>query len=105
MMSDIAIKYKIAKNLNILKHTTEFLLSSSEDETGSIKKDNEEFNNVKKEPVRKRKNILKKLRKTYKRPRVENFEEEQEDQEKLPKDLKEAEKEPENNYSYNVEKV
>ncbi|KAF0384567.1 hypothetical protein F8M41_011589 [Gigaspora margarita] len=94
-MSDTAIKYKIAKNLNILKHNTGFLLSSSKDETGSIEKDNEKSNNVKKEPVRKPKNILKKLK---------NSKEEWEDQEELLEDPKEAEKKPEANYFYNVEK-
>ncbi|KAF0478846.1 hypothetical protein F8M41_023940 [Gigaspora margarita] len=104
-MSNTAIKYKIAKNLNILKHNTGFSLSSSKDKTGSIEKDNEESINVEKEPVRKHKNISKKLSKIYKRPRVENSKEEQEDQEKLPNDLKEDEKESEDNYSYNVKKV
>ncbi|KAF0437235.1 hypothetical protein F8M41_004466 [Gigaspora margarita] len=44
-MSDTAIKHKIAKNLDILKHNTEFSLSSSEVET---EKSNEESDNVKK---------------------------------------------------------
>ncbi|KAF0390473.1 hypothetical protein F8M41_010825 [Gigaspora margarita] len=82
MISDTVIKYKIAKNLNILKHNIEYLLSSSKDKTGSIEKEksNEESNNVKK---------------TYKRPRVENFKKEQENYEELLEDLKKAEKESE----------
>ncbi|CAG8853051.1 41813_t:CDS:2, partial [Gigaspora margarita] len=51
------------------------------------------------EPVRKRKNISKKISKAYKRPRVETSEVECEDQEKLPENPKEAEKEPEDNNS------
>uniref|UniRef100_A0A8H3ZZ63 Uncharacterized protein n=1 Tax=Gigaspora margarita TaxID=4874 RepID=A0A8H3ZZ63_GIGMA len=47
MMSDTAIKHKIAKNLDILKHNTGFLLSSFEDETEN-EKSNEESDNVKK---------------------------------------------------------
>ncbi|KAF0332826.1 hypothetical protein F8M41_020104 [Gigaspora margarita] len=46
-MSDTAIKHKIAKNLNILKHNTGFSLSSSEDETEK-EKSNKEFDNVEK---------------------------------------------------------
>ncbi|KAF0496168.1 hypothetical protein F8M41_021067 [Gigaspora margarita] len=84
-MSNTAIKYKIAKIY-------------SEDETSSIEKEksNEESNNVEKKPVRKCKNISKKISKT-KSGRVE-------DQEELPEDLKEAEKEPEDNNSNNIEK-
>ncbi|KAF0489521.1 hypothetical protein F8M41_022087 [Gigaspora margarita] len=46
-MSDTAIKHKIAKNLDILKHNTGFSLSSSEDETEN-EKFNEESDNIEK---------------------------------------------------------
>ncbi|KAF0480272.1 hypothetical protein F8M41_023768 [Gigaspora margarita] len=50
MIFDTAIKYKIAKNLNILKHNTGFSLSSFEDKKGSIKKEksNKVSNNIEK---------------------------------------------------------
>ncbi|KAF0332819.1 hypothetical protein F8M41_020222 [Gigaspora margarita] len=88
-ISDFFFKHKIAKNLDILIFFTGFSLSSSEDEPENEKSiffsDNVE--------------------KTYKRPKVETSEEEQEDQEELPEDLKEAEQKPEDNDSNNVEKV
>ncbi|KAF0436959.1 hypothetical protein F8M41_004552 [Gigaspora margarita] len=78
-----------SSKMNILKHNTEFSLSSSEDETEK-EKSNKESDNVEK---------------TYKRPRVETSEEEQEDQKKSLEDLKEAEQEPEDNDSNNVKKI
>ncbi|KAF0472554.1 hypothetical protein F8M41_025005 [Gigaspora margarita] len=76
------------ENYDILKHNTGFLLSSSKDQTEK-EKSNEESDNIEK---------------TYKRPRVETSQEEREYQEESLEDLKEAEQEPEDNDSNNVEK-
>ncbi|KAF0483953.1 hypothetical protein F8M41_023159 [Gigaspora margarita] len=104
-MSDTAIKHKIAKNLTYKRPRVE--TSEREDQEDSpedLKEAKQEpedndSNNVKKEPVRKNKNISKKFSKIYKRPRVETSEIEWEDQDELSEDLNEAENEPENNDS------
>ncbi|CAG8846932.1 19852_t:CDS:2, partial [Gigaspora margarita] len=61
--------------------------------------ENNDSNNVKKEPVRKYKNISKKFSKLYKWPRVKTSEIEQKNQETLSEDSKEAENKLEDNAS------
>ncbi|KAF0482711.1 hypothetical protein F8M41_023375 [Gigaspora margarita] len=65
-------------------------------EAEQVPEDNDS-NNVKKEPVRKNKNISKKFSKIYKRPKTSEIE--QEDQKELSEDSNEAKNEPENNDS------
>ncbi|KAF0497661.1 hypothetical protein F8M41_020656 [Gigaspora margarita] len=65
-------------------------------ETKKELKDNDS-NNVKKEPVRKHKNILKKFGKLYKRPRMETSKIKQKNQKELLEDLNEAKNELEDN--------